>query len=343
MTRTDRDPRFDKGSNLPGRSGRIEFLVPHYGSEPYLREAVDSVLHQTDPNWCLTVVEDGAPSTSPIESWLQSLNDSRVRYERNTSTLGVAGNFQRCLDLASGEFVTFLGCDDRLMPRYVECVSQALAAHPAVSVVQPSVRVIDLRGEVYKPVADRLKHWLAPHSHEPRSLAGERLLVSLMRGNWTYFPSLAWRREALDPIGFRQDLDVALDLVALASLVLDGATMLLLPDVVFEYRRHLGSVSSQAATQRRALHRGAACDGRARGPRAGIVGGIAPPERHTSASRRVLTPLLSSRTPSDQGAGTPHASSSVMLSGREPCRRAPDDPGRVADRCHPSTSGPPRP
>ena len=73
-------------------------------------------------------------------------------------------------------------------------------------------------------------------------------LVSLMRGNWTYFPSLAWRREALDPIGFRQDLDVALDLVALASLVLDGATMLLLPDVVFEYRRHLGSVSSQGAT-----------------------------------------------------------------------------------------------
>ena len=92
---------------------------------------------------------------------------------------------------------------------------------------------IDLRGEVYEHLADRLKHLLAPHSDEPRSLAGERLLVSLMRGNWTYFPSLAWRRETLDPIGFRQDLDVALNLVALASLVLDGATMLLLPNVVF--------------------------------------------------------------------------------------------------------------
>ena len=231
-----------------GGRGRIEFLIPHYGSEQYLHEAVDSVLHQTDPGWSLTVVEDGAPSTSPIEGWLRSLGDSRIHYVGNTSTLGVAGNFQRCLDLASGEFVAFLGCDDRLMPRYVEFVTRALSAHPAVSVVQPSVRIIDHRGDVSKPLADRLKHVLAPRTQEARILGGERLLLSLMRGNWTYFPSLMWRRETLNRIGFRQDLDVALDLVALASLVLDGGSMLLLPDFAFEYRRHVGSVSSLAAT-----------------------------------------------------------------------------------------------
>jgi glycosyltransferase involved in cell wall biosynthesis len=230
-----------------GWPGQLELLIPHYGSEQLLREAVESVLHQTNPNWTLTVVEDGARTGSPIEGWLGSLDDARVRYESNHATLGVAGNFQRCLDLASGEFVTFLGCDDRLLPEYVDLVSNALSEHSNVSVVQPGVQIIDPRGELCSPLADRLKALVAPKVREPRVLDGERLLVSLMRGNWTYFPSMVWRRALLDRIGFRQDLDVALDLVALASLVLDDGSMLLLPDVAFEYRRHVGSASSLAA------------------------------------------------------------------------------------------------
>nr|AIA96014.1 CAZy families GT2 protein [uncultured Arthrobacter sp.] len=69
-----------------------------------------------------------------------------------------------------------------------------------------------------------------------------------MRGNWTYFPSLAWRRDRLRDVGFRQDLRVAPDLVALATLVLAGDRMLVLDETVFEYRRHARSVSSMAAS-----------------------------------------------------------------------------------------------
>ena len=225
----------------------LEFLIPFYGDEGYLRDAVKSVITQTDSEWTLTIVEDGDHGPG-VGRWLRGLEDPRIRHLRNERTLGVAANFQRCLDASSRDYVTFLGSDDRLRSTYVETVRQGLLTTPTVTMVHPGVQVIDEAGRPATPLADRLKARLRPRPPRGNVLYGERLFASLMLGNWTYFPSIAWRRESLARVGFRQDLDVALDLVALAALVLDGASMLLMTDVVFEYRRHVGSVSSLAAT-----------------------------------------------------------------------------------------------
>lgn len=225
----------------------LEILIPYYGDEGYLREAVTSVISQTDSAWTLTVVEDGDQGFG-VGAWLASLGDPRVRHLLNERNLGLAANFQRCLEVSSQEYVTFLGCDDRLRPTYVETIRRGLLTAPTVSMVQPGVQVIDQEGDPASPLADRLKARLAPGRAEQGVLSGEQLYASLMLGNWTYFPSVAWHRESLQKVGFRQDLGVALDLVAMAALVLDGASLLLMSEVVFEYRRHLGSVSSLAAT-----------------------------------------------------------------------------------------------
>lgn len=226
---------------------RLEFMIPHYGSETYLRAAVTSVLRQTDPRWSLTVVEDGAPHDSVVREWVAGLGDPRVSYVANDRTLGVAGNFQRCLDLATDEFVTFLGFDDVLRPRYVDVVRTAIRSHPDVVMVQPGVEVIDATGERVRSRVDTTKAWLRPRHRGETVLGGEGLLTRLLHGNWTYFPSISWHRPTLSAIGFRQDLDVALDLVALATLVANEGRMLLVDDVVFDYRRHSSSASSAAA------------------------------------------------------------------------------------------------
>ena len=168
----------------------IEVLLPYVGDEAYAREAVQSVLSQSDPDWRLTVVEDGPQGTS-LGAWLEELDDPRVAYLLNSATLGVARNFQNCLELAAGDYVTFLGCDDRLGPTYVSTMRQVVRRHPNVAVVQPSVRVIDEAGQPVRPLPDRVKELLAPKPDEGRPLSGEALLASLLRGNWTYFPLAA--------------------------------------------------------------------------------------------------------------------------------------------------------
>lgn len=207
-----------------------------------------SVRAQDDPEWTLLVVIDG-PELPDVEAWLDGLQDARIRHTRNSTNLGISGNFQRCLELTSESHVMFLGCDDALLPTYVSVVRKVLGRFPEADVVQPGVEVMDDRGQSILPMADRIKRLIAPNPDPVRILTGERLVASLMLGNWTYFPSLCWRRDPIAALGFRSDLQITLDLAMIMRVLLDGGRLVVTPDVTFRYRRHPSSASSVAARQ----------------------------------------------------------------------------------------------
>ena len=224
-------------------SAVVDVLVPYYGDRALLEVAVRSVLAQDDRHWRLHVVDDNPPEVQQdLDHWFAELDDPRVTYSRNLSRLGIAGNFQRCLDLATADRVVFLGCDDELLPSYVGLVRAAVAGHPDVAAVLPGVQVIDEEGRPSAPLADRVKGWLAVPPGTPTG--GEDLAVSLMRGNWTYFPAICWDRERIARHGFRDDLPITLDLALMVDLLLDGGSLLRLADDGFRYRRHAQSLSS---------------------------------------------------------------------------------------------------
>lgn len=223
----------------------LEIVMPFYGDPAQFREAVASVLTQRDPDWRLTVIDDAYPDTEPGE-WFAALGDPRLRYLRNPENLGVRGAFQRSLDLSTGELITIMGCDDRMLPDYVGRARAGFARFPDGAYYQPGVRVIDDTGEPARPLADRVKEHYRIESDDVEVVGGERLARSLLRGNWTYFPSICWRADAVRAHGF-SDYEVVLDLALQLDLVLDGGTMILDPETTFEYRRHLQSVSSWRA------------------------------------------------------------------------------------------------
>ncbi len=223
----------------------LEIFLPFWGDPGYLYEAVASVRAQTDPEWRLVVVDDQYPDPSVAE-FFADLDDPRVRYLRNETNLGITDNYRRCLELASEEWMVFFGCDDVMLPTYVETVRSAIAQAPAgVDVVSPGAHVIDETGGVSDPLVDRVKQRLfAPRMSGPRVLSGEDMAVSLLRGNWTYWPSLAFRVEAVRAQGFIDDFPLIQDLALLVDLALAGSSMLVLPETVFAYRRHSQSASS---------------------------------------------------------------------------------------------------
>jgi glycosyltransferase involved in cell wall biosynthesis len=229
----------------------LHVVIPFYGRVDHLREAVDSVLRQTDARWRLTVVQDD-PEDREARAYLGDIADPRYEHVVNDSRLGVAGNFQRCLDLTRGSHVVFLGCDDRLLSTYVESLRAVAAEHPQAAALLPAVSLIDGSGSAASPVADRVKRLLTPRSvHDATRLEGDRALASLLHGNWSYFPSICWRRQTIAEIGFRQDLATTLDLALLSHLLLDGQHLLHLPGPpVFEYRRHHDSASAITAGRR---------------------------------------------------------------------------------------------
>lgn len=225
-------------------------MMPYYGDVALMQESVRSVLAQSDPEWHLTVVDDGRAQGVP--EWFAALDDPRVTYLRNETNLGVSGNFQKCVDLATRDRMVIVGCDDLLLPNYVATVRALAVAHPGVGLIQPGVQVIDGEGRPISGLADTIKRRLyAPRElrrgEGPVLLGGQELALSLLRGDWLYFPSLCWRTDAIAAVGFRKDLKVIQDLALIIELVERGEQLLADATVCFQYRRHAASESSQQA------------------------------------------------------------------------------------------------
>ncbi|MBD0863320.1 glycosyltransferase family 2 protein [Gordonia sp. zg691] len=226
----------------------IDVMMPFYGDVAQFKQAVTSVIEQSDPELRLVVVDDCYPDPEPRE-WLASLRDARIHYLRNDANLGVNGNFRRCVELVTADWFVVMGCDDIMHPDYLATVRTLAGHHPDASVIAPGVEVIDENGQPVRPLGDRMKSVLAPN--RATVLSGERLATSLYRGNWTYFPSLLWRTEAVREVGFRPGLEIVLDLALLVDLAGEGGSLVFDPEVVFSYRRHRASVSSVQAVDGR--------------------------------------------------------------------------------------------
>lgn len=217
--------------------------MPFYGRFDHLKAAVNSVLVQDDPDWRLVVIDDVYPDLEPGR-WVSAIDDPRVTYLRNEVNLRPSRNYNKAIGLARAEYLVMMGCDDVMLPGYVRRVHELLAQFPGAAIVQPGVSVIDEDGEPSHPLADRVKGFYRPGGTGARAYSGELLARSLLRGNWTYFPSLVWRRDLLVDGGFRTDLDVVQDLAKLFEITVGGGTLVLDDRVVFTYRRHSRSVSA---------------------------------------------------------------------------------------------------
>lgn len=225
----------------------LDIMLPHYGDTGLLQAAVRSVLDQTDKDWRLTVVDDGREEGVP--EWFASLGDSRVRYMRNERNLGITKNFRKCVELVESTHFTMLGSDDLLLPDYVATIRAAIEAVPDAAIYQPGVEVIDEHGNPSTTLGDEVKKRLYAPKEKSRRLvlSGEPLAANLLGGNWLYFPSIAWRADAVKEISFREDLSVIQDLALIIELIRRGEKLVVEPVTAFRYRRHSGSLSSAEA------------------------------------------------------------------------------------------------
>lgn len=221
----------------------LEVFIPFWGDPELLYATVESVRTQTDPDWIITVVDDCYPDPSVAEHFAGEA-DPRIHYLRNEVNLGITDNYQRCRELATGELMMFMGCDDLMHPRFVESVKAAHRDFPAAATIQVGVQVIDEAGAPINPLTDKVKRAVRPRVQRPTELSGESLATSLLRGAWHYWPALVFRTEALNRYAFRDGLPIIQDLALLIDMAAGGESLVLDPEVCFSYRRHTRSASA---------------------------------------------------------------------------------------------------
>jgi glycosyltransferase involved in cell wall biosynthesis len=126
----------------------VSVCIPTFNRGRYLREAIESALAQTFADFELLVVDNCSTDDTPAVAAAYAARDGRVRYVRNERNLGLVGNFNRCVELARGEFVALLHDDDLYLPEMLATTAGALAAHPEAAFAYGAAEVIDDAGRV---------------------------------------------------------------------------------------------------------------------------------------------------------------------------------------------------
>lgn len=105
--------------SAPQDGPKFSVLVPLYNTPAaFLEEMIGSVRAQTWTNWELCLADgsgEGHPEAGEICGRLAA-EDPRIRYRKLEENLGISGNTNACIDMASGEYLALLDHDDLLHP-----------------------------------------------------------------------------------------------------------------------------------------------------------------------------------------------------------------------------------
>ena len=93
----------------------ISVIVPVYNSEKYLKRCIDSILNQTYKAIELILVDDGSPDNCGKICDEYAKKDKRVRVIHKTNA-GVSAARNSGLEIASGNYATFVDSDDYIEP-----------------------------------------------------------------------------------------------------------------------------------------------------------------------------------------------------------------------------------
>ena len=114
---------------------KVSICIPTFNGAGYIREVIDSVLQQEYQDFEIVIVDNcSTDQTAAVVKEFSSRYEN-IRFFRNEENIGLAGNLNRCLEYARGEYIKYLCVDDLLLPGCLEQMAAALDEHPTVSLV----------------------------------------------------------------------------------------------------------------------------------------------------------------------------------------------------------------
>lgn len=225
---------------------RVSVVVPFHNAEQYLSEAIDSVRAQTFADWELLLVNDASNDASPQIASAASAADPRIRLltAGAVTPMGAAAARNRGIEVASGEFVTFLDGDDLYLPEKLARDIELLDSHPNVAMVYGPTEWFwgDANSASVKRENMRREAGVA---HEPGSLLSPVLLWNDWQVPCTC--SVALRRAQLLAVGGFVEQFALYEDQTLWAKIFAGFAVYVHGAILARYRQHAGSSSAIAA------------------------------------------------------------------------------------------------
>jgi glycosyltransferase involved in cell wall biosynthesis len=189
----------------------VSVVVPSYNHEPYLTQALASVLDQRGVDLELVIVDDGShdKSWSLIEAIERQ--DVRVHAFRQTNQ-GAHAAINTGVAHCHGEFIAILNSDDCYRPDRLATLAELASTGEGKDFITTGLRLIDATGQL-------ISHhpWLEEYHRMCRSAQANGLWATLLERNFTVSTSNFFVRRSLwhalgpiRPLRYNMDWDYAL-------------------------------------------------------------------------------------------------------------------------------------
>lgn len=223
----------------------LSVIVPVYNVAAYLRECLDSLLHQTYHNLEIILVDDGSTDDSPLICAEYARKDERIHLITKVNG-GLSSARNAGIEVARGEYVSFLDSDDWLEPDACAILMRAFVEDGSIDIVRAEFR------ECYP---DRVENNIFV-SEQTKTFVGVELIEALSEGiglNAIVCTS-AYRLSMLRELGlhfldglYHEDEYFTPVLYG----ILPNIRLRYIPEVIYNYRKEReGSITSKPSLKR---------------------------------------------------------------------------------------------
>ena len=116
----------------------VSVIIPFLNEERFLSEAIESVIHQTYPEWEMILVDDGSSDkSSDIAKAYACKNADKINYAEHEGHANKGLSASRNLGIyrAKGDFIAFLDADDVWLPEKLQLQVALMIANPQAAML----------------------------------------------------------------------------------------------------------------------------------------------------------------------------------------------------------------
>jgi glycosyltransferase involved in cell wall biosynthesis len=214
----------------PTRPPAVSVVMSAYNNVNYVTAAVKSILQQSFRDFEFIIIDDGSTDGTGDLLRRHAESDSRIRLVQRENK-GLTVSLNEGLAMARAPLVARMDSDDIAGKERFEKQVAFFAAHPDVVALGTRIETIDPYGSPLDKYEHKLDH--------------DAIDAELIRGSgWALVhPTVMMRADALKRLGgYRAEWNNSEDLDLFLRLAEIGRVANL-PDVMLQYRQHLGSVN----------------------------------------------------------------------------------------------------
>lgn len=129
---------------------RFSILIPAYKRD-FFEECLNSVFSIEYDDYEVIVLNDASPQglDAIVDRFL---DNPKLRYYKNDTNVGairLVENWNKCLELAKGEYVICMGDDDRMLPCCLKEYDKIIQQYPNLAVYHGWTEIIDANGNFF--------------------------------------------------------------------------------------------------------------------------------------------------------------------------------------------------